>query len=66
MTERVFPPSFSPSGVLRCEGMTLRDHFASLAMQGMLSSNHFVNNDAIILSQDAYIIADAMLKQRSL
>ena len=44
--------------------MTLRDHYAGLAMQGMLADNGgsvFGNND---LAECAYAIADAMLAAR--
>ena len=45
-------------------GMTLRDHFAGLAMQYFVNANNgnFTENDA----SQIYYIADAMLKQRSL
>lgn len=43
--------------------MTLRDHFAGLAMQGLIQ---FIGDkyDLSDLSQDAYKAADAMLKAR--
>lgn len=49
-------------------GITLRDYFAGLAMQGMLS-NHNMYDDVNFgfsknLSKDAYLIADDMLKIR--
>jgi hypothetical protein len=51
-------------------GMSLRDHFAGLAMQGFLSNNTIVDdvNDQAIewAAARSYLIADAMLKQRSL
>ena len=49
-------------------GMTLRDYFAGLAMQGLIASprgligkNEITNVD---YAQAAYLIADAMLKAR--
>jgi hypothetical protein len=42
-------------------GMTLRDHFAGLAMQGFLSLNKF-NTDMIV--KLSYDMADAMLAER--
>ena len=65
-------PSAFPIGkqIQICEqGMTLRDYFANSAMQGIMSSgnaipiqqHHFYN-----ISEDAYRLADAMLKQREL
>ena len=50
-------------------GMTLRDYFAGLAMQGLIASprgligkNEITNVD---YAQAAYLIADAMLKERA-
>ena len=44
--------------------MTMRDHFAGLAVQGMLAENGggAVGNDE--LAEFAYAISDAMLKAR--
>ena len=51
-----------PDGLLNQDGMTLRDYFAAKAMQG------FCTNRAVILyveaSEEAYRVADAMLKAR--
>jgi hypothetical protein len=46
--------------------MTLRDHFAGLAMQGMMSSGNLpksVSDEE--LADVAYMAADAMLKERT-
>lgn len=43
-------------------GMTLRDYFASKAIQGLLASTKVM--DIRIIADDAYAIADAMLKAR--
>ena len=46
--------------------ITLRDHFAGLAMQGMLSSGNLpksVSDEE--LADAAYTVADAMLEERS-
>jgi len=56
------------------EGMTLRDYFANSAMQGFISntiySEMFSGNNGLpvpeFISETAYGIADAMLKQREL
>ncbi len=52
-------------GVLN-QGMTLRDHFAGLAMQGLLSAdiNNKWSEDDIAMS--AYEQADAMLRERAI
>ena len=42
-------------------GMTLRDHFAGLAMQGFVSLNEY-NTDMIV--KLSYDMADAMLAER--
>ena len=51
-----------PDGLLNQDGMTLRDYFAAKAMQG------FCTNRAVILyveaSEEAYRVADAMMKAR--
>ena len=48
---------------------SLRDHFAGLAMQAMLSNNSMYDyiKDVVIknLSVESYLVADAMLLQRS-
>lgn len=63
--EKPFNQSAYPIGkqIQMCEqGMTLRDHFAGLAMQYFVTANNgnFSENDA----SQIYYIADAMLKQR--
>ena len=50
-------PDFSPGYA----GMTLRDYFASKAMEGLISNN---STDAQEIAQAAYIVADAMLERR--
>ena len=49
------------------EGMTLRDYFAAMAMQGILAGDHPITHDPDPLntvSRVAYDTADAMLKAR--
>lgn len=47
-------------------GMTLRDYFAAKAMQGIII--HYKEGlrpqDCIVMAEDAYFIADAMIKAR--
>ena len=62
-----FPfPSDAGSGEPGELGMTLRDYFAAKAMQGLLASGdqHDASTSSV-LSEDAYKIADAMLKVRN-
>ena len=48
-------------------GMTLRDYFAAKAMQGMLASpNCPMKLEESALAIQAYMAADAMLKERTL
>lgn len=47
------------------KGMTLRDHFASKAMQGILANSERIGHDEEAVSKAAYRISDAMLKERA-
>ena len=70
-----FPPNVTSSGTphtLQSE-FSIRDHFAGLAMQGLMTAywdtfDCYENSHALIKCQveTAYEYADAMLKQRSL
>jgi hypothetical protein len=45
------------------KGMTLRDYFAAMAMQGMLANSEW-GGSYISVSGDAYRMADKMLEAR--
>jgi len=63
MNEQAFPNPHRTDET----GMTLRDYFATKAMQGMLASGNLprsVKDDE--LSAAAYNLADAMMKAREL
>jgi hypothetical protein len=45
-------------------GMTLRDHFAGLAMQGICASAPNVEWTDALISKEAYRMADAMIAER--
>jgi predicted nucleotidyltransferase len=47
------------------KGMTLRDHFAGLAMQGLLGTLDLNDSDPKDISQLAYILADCMINERN-
>lgn len=71
--EKPFNQSAFPIGkqIQLCEqGMTLKDHFAGLAMQSLFANKSMVDTmtDYSIewVAKFSYAIADAMLKQRSL
>lgn len=61
----VFPHEFkySDGTAQRCVGMTLRDHFAGKAMQGMLACEMLRATEQEF-AERAYKLADAMLKAR--
>jgi hypothetical protein len=47
------------------QGMTLRDYFAAKAMQGMLANDIECGPEQVpIIVESAYVLADAMLKER--
>ena len=48
-------------------GMTIRDYFAAKAMHGIMAAlNSGIRpSDIKMLASDAYLIADAMLKERA-
>ena len=47
-------------------GMTLRDYFAAKAMQGMLASDIECAPEYVpVIVKSAYVLADAMLEERS-
>jgi len=45
--------------------MTMRDHFAGLAMQGLLTAEIVGDYSNEHVAEIAYVIADAMLKERN-
>ena len=55
MTERVFPNE-------KTDGLSLRDYFAAMAMQGYVSRKPDVMHQ--IIAEEAYRYADAMLAER--
>jgi len=65
---RAYPqylPNVSRFGTAHPEysgGMTLRDHFAGLAMQALLARTTY--HEPRDIAEDAYCYADAMLKAR--
>lgn len=59
------PPAFpsEKNNILNHTGMTLRDYFAAKAMQGLLASD--VDAPKNKFAENAYAMADAMIKERS-
>ena len=71
--ESAFPSTFKSAdpetGQVHRWGMTLRDYFAAKAMQALLSEDRYmgligVNNFEHRRAEDAYKVADAMLRAR--
>ena len=65
MSNNTGGPAFpAPAGVQHIteQGMTLRDWFAGMAMQGICASGPDISNP--VIAAEAYALADAMLKQR--
>lgn len=57
-------PILDPNGSFWNPGMTLRDYFATKAMQAIISHYGFIESNEKI-SASAFCIADEMLKERS-
>lgn len=54
-----------PSEYYAEQGMTLRDYFAAAALQGLaVNSHNFDNMSDKSIAENAYLIADAMIKAR--
>jgi hypothetical protein len=56
----IFPTGCST----RKEGISLRDWFAGMAMQGILASYYPYNRGSPLIGRESYAIADAMLDSR--
>ena len=64
-----FPVQYSNEAdgptVMPSEGMSLRDYFAAMSLQGMLANQHpYQASDERMFARDAYVLADAMLEAR--
>ena len=67
MNESAFPFSWENSLTGKTTiftGMSLRDYFAAKAMQSMNSREDYNDVPAEFIAQDAYELADAMMKAR--
>jgi hypothetical protein len=49
----------------KAKDMTLRDHYAGLAMQSLISGKDYINEPPKMIALDAYTLADAMLKAKA-
>lgn len=64
-----FPLALSGEHSYASDGMTLRDYFATKAMQSLLTNSQKYNLKPYseipdMIARDSYIIADVMLKHR--
>ena len=64
--EPAFPLSYiTEAGMVYAhDGMALRDWFAGQALAGLVERTPIEKLNALLLSKNAYKIADAMLKER--
>lgn len=53
------------TGPIKARDMTLRDHFAGLAMQACINKGYQAAVDQEFIAEMAYAAADAMMKERS-
>jgi hypothetical protein len=54
-----------PKKLHKYNGMTLRDYFAAKAMAGIMAiPDHWYQNNPEDIAEEAYVMADAMLKAR--
>jgi len=60
-----FPRPYSGTSQFAQEGMTLRDYFAAKAMTGLLTAEIVGEYSNEHVANISYLIADAMMKERS-
>jgi hypothetical protein len=63
--EMEFPKMAFPSEAFAQTGMTLRDWFAGLALQGLAASAQTDHWPLHVIASCSYDLADAMLKERN-
>ncbi len=56
-----FPPTLDDTGYQYTSNFTIRDHFAGLAMQALISKSL----DVEFIIGMSYVYADAMMKERA-
>jgi len=64
---KAFPLYFkhpTTGAIIENQGMELRDWFAGLALQGMLSRDDYDYDEMFLESKACYRIADSMIKAR--
>lgn len=64
MTKDTGGSAFPQAVATLAPGMTLRDHFAGLAMQAFMTREAKFSSDLMMYAGAAYDVADAMLKAR--
>jgi hypothetical protein len=63
--EPAFPSSYTDMNNVPVRGMTLRDYFAITALGGICASSRGYSITEERLAAEAYVLADAMLKERT-
>ena len=60
------PPTAFPwkHGDMTCTGMTLRDYFAAMVMQAVLTNHKLEECDDFVVAKNAYQMADFMMEER--
>lgn len=61
-----FTPAF-PTWIVddsMCPGMTLRDYFAAMAIQGLLSTEYYRGTPHKFVAEEGYRVSDAMIEAR--
>lgn len=60
------PDTPYPNGLVKQgePGMTLRDYFAAAALQGLMAGS-LNTDDCDAIAKDCYLLADAMIQERS-
>jgi len=61
-----FPSGHNPKTGTQESGMTLRDYYAAMAMQALLTNDKDAAASDSLISKGAYEMADAMMKARDL
>lgn len=58
-------PVVGKNGEIFETGMTLRDYYAGIALQGLIMYPHWIEQSESHLTETAYLIADEMIKNRN-
>ena len=62
--ETIHGKEYSSKHTVYNSGMSLRDWFAGMALQGIMAAPKRISVDCIDIAIDAYKLADAMIKEK--